>query len=86
MGCHSAPQPTRWLTMAGGQVDIEVVRALDGCPARRWEFADEDTRHGAGEDLGKDGADRRDSSISNGNEVMAGRPAHTRGWLGWASS
>jgi hypothetical protein len=58
--------------MAGGQVDIEVVQALDGWPARRWEFADVDTRHGAGEDLGKDGDDRRDPSISNGNEVMAG--------------
>jgi hypothetical protein len=28
----------RWLTTEGGQVGIEVVRALDVWPARRWEF------------------------------------------------
>jgi hypothetical protein len=44
--------------LAGGHVHIEVVRALDGWPAQRWEFVGEDTRRGAGEDLGKDGADR----------------------------
>jgi hypothetical protein len=62
-----------------------VVRALDGWPARRWEFAGEDTRRGAGEDLGKDGADRRASSVSDGDAATAGRPTHVRGWAGMAS-
>jgi hypothetical protein len=66
-------------------VDIEVVRALDGWPARRWEFAGEDTWRGAGEDLGKDGADRRASSVSDGDAATAGRPTHVRGWAGMAS-
>jgi hypothetical protein len=45
-------------------------------------FADEDTRRGAGEDLGKDGADRRAPSVSDRDAVMAGRLAHMRGWAG----
>jgi hypothetical protein len=45
-------------------------------------FASEDTRRGAGEDLGKDGADRRALSVSDGDAVMADRPAHMRGWAG----
>jgi hypothetical protein len=82
----SAPQPTRQLTVVGGQVDIEVVRALDGWLARRWEFASEDTRRGVGEDLGKDGANRWAPSVSDGDAVSSGKLAHAQGWLGSASS
>jgi hypothetical protein len=38
-GMHGALQPMRRLTTASGQVDIEVVRALNGWVARRWKFA-----------------------------------------------
>jgi hypothetical protein len=31
---HSAPPPMRQLTTTAGHVDIEVVQALDGWPAR----------------------------------------------------
>jgi hypothetical protein len=81
MGHHSAPQPARWLTTAGGHVDIEVVRALDGWPTRRLEFAIEDTRRGAGEDLGEDGADKRAPSVSDGDAVTARRPSRARRWV-----
>jgi hypothetical protein len=43
-------------------------------------FVSEDTRREAGEDLGKDGADRRALSISDCDTVMAGRPSQMRGW------
>jgi hypothetical protein len=65
-------------------VDIDVVRALDGWPARRRDFADEDTWRGAGEDLGEDGADRWALFVSDGDAVMAGRPAHVWRWAGSA--
>jgi hypothetical protein len=45
-------------------------------------FADEDTRCGAWEDLGKDGADRQAPSVSDDDVVTAGRPAHMRVWAG----
>jgi hypothetical protein len=46
---------------------------MEICPAR--------TRgHGAGEDLGKDGVDKRASHVSDDDAVMAGRPAHAQGW------
>jgi hypothetical protein len=38
MGCHGAPQLTRWLNVAGEHVAILVVRGDDGWPARRWQF------------------------------------------------
>jgi hypothetical protein len=62
-------------------VDIEVVRALDGWPARRLEFAIEDTRHGAGEDLEEDGADKRAPSVSDGDAVTTGRPTRAPRWV-----
>jgi hypothetical protein len=65
-------------------VGIEVVQALDGWLARRREFTGEDTRRGAGEDLGDDRADRRAPSISDGDAVRAGKPAHAQRWAGSA--
>jgi hypothetical protein len=45
-------------------------------------FAGEDTRRGAWEDLGKDGANRQAPSVSDCDAVTAGRPAHMWGWAG----
>jgi hypothetical protein len=39
-------------------------------------FVSEDTQHRAGEDLGKDGANWWAPSVSDGDAVMAGKPAH----------
>jgi hypothetical protein len=82
MGCHGAPQPMPQLTTVGGQVDIEVVRALDGWPARRQEFASEVMRRGAGKNLVEDGADKWAPSFSDGDAVMVGMLAHTWDGLG----
>jgi hypothetical protein len=68
------------------QVDNEVLQALDGWPDRQREFADEDTRRGAGEDLGEDESDRRAPSVSDGDVVTAGKPTRARRWAGSASS
>jgi hypothetical protein len=74
----------RWLTMADGHVDIEVVRALDVCPARGWEFGRQQhvgaERGGGG--LGEDGPERWASSASDDGVVTGGRPAHERSWAG----
>jgi hypothetical protein len=43
---------------AGGQVDIEVVRALDGWPARRWEFGQQGYTGAKQWGLEEDGPDR----------------------------
>jgi hypothetical protein len=59
----------RRLTTAGGHVDIEVVRALDGWLAQQWEFG---RRGHAGAEqggLGEDGPDRWAPSVSNGGTV-----------------
>jgi hypothetical protein len=67
---HDGRWTLRWCKHStGGRLD-------DG------NFADEDTQHGAGEDLGKDEADRRAPSVNNGDTVMAGMLAHMRGWAG----
>jgi hypothetical protein len=70
------------------------VMAHDGRWTLRWckhsmgrrlddgNFAGEDTWRGAGEDLGKDGADRWASSVSDGDAVLVIRPTHMRGWAG----
>jgi hypothetical protein len=67
------------------QVDKSTLRWCKHSTGGRLDdrnFASKDTRRGAGEDLGKDGADRRTPSVSDRDVVMAGRLAHMRGWAG----
>jgi hypothetical protein len=81
MGCHGAPQPIRWLKVAGEHVAILVVQGGDGWPARRWQFGRRCHAGGAEErNWGKEGADRRVPPVSDGGAVTEGRPAHTQRW------
>jgi hypothetical protein len=70
----------QWLTTPGGQVGIEVVRALDMWLARRWKFGRRRHAGAEQEGLGEDGPNRWAPSVSNDDAVMGGKPAHARRW------